>query len=79
VKNRALSAVHQQVSARQTPAGLLLLVTVFAQTLFPLVGGNLVTLSLFTARHELEWLRVGMIEFSRNPPVMLSGWPGMTA
>ena len=37
-----------------TPRGLLLLVTVLAQTLFPLVGGNLVALSLFTAGHELS-------------------------
>jgi hypothetical protein len=47
-------------------------VTVFAQTLLPLVGGNLVALSLFTAGHELEWLRVGLIDFLGTQRVMLS-------
>ncbi len=34
-----------------TPRGLLLLVTVLAQTLLALVGGDFMTLSLFTAGH----------------------------
>ncbi len=34
-----------------TPRGLLLLVTVLAQTLLALVSGNLMTLSFFTAGH----------------------------
>ncbi|NVO84883.1 hypothetical protein HW556_08300 [Hymenobacter sp. P5252] len=38
--------------------GLLLLVTVLAQTLLPLVSSNLMTLSFFTARHVVgvKWL-----------------------
>ena len=34
-----------------TPRGLLLLVTVLAQTLLAFVGSNLMTLSFFTAGH----------------------------
>ena len=48
----------QENAASKPREGLLLLVTVLAQTLLPLVSGNLMTLSLFTAGHELKWLRV---------------------
>ena len=51
------AAQGRHVSAQQTPAGLLLLVTVLAQTLLPLVGGNLVALSLFTAGHGLKMVK----------------------
>ena len=43
----------QENAASKPREGLLLLVTVLAQTLLPLVSGNLMTLSLFTAGHEL--------------------------